>query len=152
MPSYMKIEGIVGPLTCHNSKGWIEIHSFDLLGEAAKGKGGKGEILVVKPQDSTMTHLFRRLQEGGQDKKVTIVSVYGGSCEYLRINLSNTVISSFSSLSGQTGSPPMEMWTLAFTDIKYESGSSALLCQMVRPQDKGALMARAQLNQCTKTE
>jgi len=157
MPIYMKIEGIVGPVTFNNSKGWIELLSVHFWDPTSNGVGSAGksrtsEISVTKYVDSTSPVLFQLSADGRGVKKVTIVFVRDG-CEYVRVELGNTSIVSITSAGNDwtTGSP-VDLVTLNFANITFEKGSSALLCQMVRPQDWGGLKAREELNRSAKAK
>ncbi len=164
MPIYMKFDGIVGPVTYDKSKGWIELESVQLgqhrsirspTGSARERESQSpniSEIVATKYQDSSSTALFKQAL-WGEGKKVTIVFVKidkDSSQEYLRIILENTLISSFTTSGSGGADRPMESFTLNFTKITFEKGSSAHASLMVRPQDWGSLQAMAMFNRSTE--
>jgi len=149
MPIYMKIEGIDGPITHDGTKGWIEIQS--LSWGSSSGREPQvptiSEMVVTKDQDVASSTLFKQAL-WGEGKKVTIVFVKGGDSpqEYLRITLENALISSYSTSGSGGGYRPAEFFTLNFTKITFEKGSSAHASLMIRSQDWGSMQAMKEFN------
>ena len=85
------------------------------------------EIVITTVQGDHSSELFRRsLQGEGVSAEIVFVKP-GESKPYMKIKLSNVMISSYS-VSGHGGGPdskPMESWTLNATKIEYETSGAA---------------------------
>ncbi|HRH46779.1 MAG TPA: type VI secretion system tube protein Hcp [Pyrinomonadaceae bacterium] len=129
MPIYMKYEGVEGEAK-GKYKGWIELESCQLgvnrninspMGRGAEREAGApniGEIVITKRQDGASTKLFRESLNGA-GKKVTIVFADKDGNEYLKLELENTMISSYnvSGYGGDANSRPMESLSLNFIKV-----------------------------------
>ncbi|MGE5276873.1 MAG: Hcp family type VI secretion system effector [Acidobacteriota bacterium] len=126
MPIYFKYGDIKGDVKEPAHRGWIELTSMQWgVGRAITTPAGASrersapsvsEIVVTKPMDSASTHLFRESLDGkGVD--VVIDFVKDGTV-YLQVNLSNTLIASYS-ISGR-GRNSMESLSLNFTKIEFK--------------------------------
>ena len=113
MPIYMNYEGINGSVTSGKYKGWIEVQSAQIgvhrNASSATANGEReahvpsiSEIIVTKQQDYSSLDLFKQSLLG-EGKHVIIDFVKNpGQALYLRIELENTMISSYSA-SGHGG-------------------------------------------------
>lgn len=134
MPIYMKIDGVSGSVAARPYTGWIELQSCQLgIYRQAAGLSISREasmplipeIVVTKSADNASTALFR-LALGNEGKKFIIVFVQSPTDvePYLRLELENTLVSSYSS-SGHSGSDlPMESLSLNYTKITYVTKDS----------------------------
>ena len=134
MPIYMKYEGVNGDMT-GKYRGWIELESVQLGVIRANSSTDRerkpeqprvSEIVITKLQDIASSALFRE-SLNGKGKKVIIDFVRAeDDTQYLRIELENVLISSFSvSGHGGPGSSPMESLSLNFAKITYTTTASA---------------------------
>ncbi|HEY2784239.1 MAG TPA: type VI secretion system tube protein Hcp [Fimbriiglobus sp.] len=148
MPIYMKYDGINGSVTkCHYEK-WIELESCQFgayrnitsaTGQPANREANApsiSEIVVTKFLDTSSTGLQREALTG-DGKKVTIAFVQsnGADFEYLKIELENTLISSYN-ISGHGGvshDRPMESLSLNFTKITYTKGTESTARSACKP-------------------
>jgi len=129
MPIYMKYEGVEGEAK-DKYKGWIELDSCQIGASrnitSTTGRGTNreasnpsiNEIVITKRQDGASTKLFRE-SLNGEGKKVTIVFADKDGNEYLKLELENTMISSYnvSGYGGDANSRPMESLSLNFTKV-----------------------------------
>lgn len=135
MPLYMKIEGVVGSVTSKDYKGWMELQSaqFGVHRNIMHGTGSAqnresaapsvNEIVVTKFQDVSSVSLFR-LAIDGKGKKVIIAFCRSDTAqtEYLRVEMENTLISSYSTGGGDSGHDrPIESLSLNFTKVEFIS-------------------------------
>jgi type VI secretion system secreted protein Hcp len=85
------------------------------------------EIVVTSIQGDHSTELFKRSLRGEPFSAEIVFVKPGESTPYMKIKLTNVLISSYS-VSGHGGGPdgkPMETWTLNATNIEYETSGAA---------------------------
>ena len=131
-PIYMSYEGITGDVTAQGYTGQIELNSFQWgVGRAISSPTGGGgdreaaapsvsEITVTKPLDKASPALLSQ-SLAGEGKLVVISFVKSDNGQlktYLKVTLTNTLISSFSMSSG--GDRPTESLTFNFTKIQFD--------------------------------
>jgi type VI secretion system secreted protein Hcp len=135
-PIYMQYEGIPGEAAepAHNK--WIEVQSYQWAAPppaaphapspAGVAVGGPGRLSLVKRVDKA-SPLLSKAAAAGKVVPVVLVDVpkgtAPGSAPYLRYELKNVMVSSYS-VSGQgSGDPvPTESLSLNFTKIEYKYG------------------------------
>ena len=127
MPIYLKYGDIKGEVTEPAHRGWIELMSMQWgVGRAIQSPQGAtregsapsvSEIVVTKRQDSASTRLFNESMVG-KGAKVVVEFVKDGTV-YLRLVLSNTLISGYSISGGAKSDRPMESLTLNFTKVEW---------------------------------
>jgi type VI secretion system secreted protein Hcp len=144
--SFIKIDGIVGSSTFRGEQGAAELTDVEFsasspttIGSAgrgvASGKRTFSPIVIQKVLDASSPGLFRAFTEGEHLKSVEIDFVKtgggaqsgagGGQSEFLKIELTDVVISSYS-FNGPSGAElPTESVSLNFTKIQqtYTLGS-----------------------------
>jgi len=111
--AFLKIDGIQGESRDDKHKGWIEIESHSLN---ATGK----TLNIVRPKTATSSPKLAAACAKGQHFKKAILHVRksGGDGTYMKYELENVLISSYS-VSGASSSRPMESLSLNFTKIEY---------------------------------
>ncbi|MCC7429187.1 MAG: type VI secretion system tube protein Hcp [Alphaproteobacteria bacterium] len=135
MAIYMKIPDIPGDTTQGNHKEWIEVQSCQFgVGRGVSTRTGSAqdreasepnvsEIVVTKLLDKASVKLFQAATQNQEGKKVEIhfCSTAQAGQNYLEIELSETIVSSWNISSG--GDRPMESVSLNGTklNIKYQA-------------------------------
>jgi type VI secretion system secreted protein Hcp len=114
MPVFLKYSDIKGDVTEPAHRSWIELTSVQL----PANRSSASEIIVSKMADSASTGLFRE-SVNGQGVPAVIDFVRDDGTVYLRIEMSGTMIASYS-VSG-TGDSSMETLTLNFTKLEFKS-------------------------------
>lgn len=136
---YLEINGIKGESTDADLSGAIAVDYFDFGDEAGTtrlGAGGLGagrvhfdELTIKKDVDSASPQLFQDSVTGQRLQKAVLVAVKDGgadikggvSQEYLKITLSNVVVSSYHLESQEpAGEGEVETITLDFQQINYQ--------------------------------
>ncbi len=129
----MRFPGIPGTIHTKEHPHWIELQSAQFgTGRAIHHPTGRGqssqreavtpnisEVVVTKNFDIASTRLFQESVQG-TGKSVTIAFLQTeqrGLHEYLRLELENALISSYSVSGG--GDTPMESMSLNFTKSKF---------------------------------
>ena len=130
MPIYMKYGDIKGEVKDPAHRGWIELMSIQWgVGRSISSPTGSSreasapsvsEIVVTKRQDSASTRLFNESMVGN-GAKVIIEFVKDDGTVYLRLELSNTLISGFSMSGKGGGVRPTESLTLNFTKVEFKN-------------------------------
>jgi len=131
MPIYMNYNNIAGDVTESTHAGWIELNSFQWgVGRGISSPTGGSadressapsisEINVTKSTDVSTTKLLDEAYEGeGQTVTIDFCKTDKGQLEkYLTLELTNCMISGFSTSSG--GDRPTESLSLNFTKIAF---------------------------------
>ena len=127
-PIYMSYQDIQGDVTAAGYEHQIELTSFQWgvgRGISAGAAGGRevtaprlSEITITKSLDSSSPKLLQASLIGeGKTVQINFVKFANGAgSTYLQINLTNTLVSSFSMSSG--GDRPTESLSLNFTKIE----------------------------------
>jgi type VI secretion system secreted protein Hcp len=134
MPIYMKYDTIKGDVTEDTHKDWVELHSAQFgigRGISAPTAGSAkdressaptvSEIVCTKDMDFSSADLFQESLRGkGKPCEIDFVrsTQDQGMALYLKLTLTNTMISSYSTSSG--GDKPTESLSLNFTKIEYK--------------------------------
>lgn len=130
----MKYEGIDGETTQGDHKQWIELQSCQLgtsrqistvTGASADREASYpivSEVVVTKEQDAASSKLFEAALYG-EAKKVTIDFVSTGNNVYMKVELENVLVSSYSvsGSGGQGVGRPMESIALNYLKITFTS-------------------------------
>jgi type VI secretion system secreted protein Hcp len=133
MPIYMKYEGVDGDVTAEGHEKWIELNSFQWgVGRGISSPTGgssdressapsASEVVVTKATDvATPKLLNEALQGEGVTVEVDFCKTDKGVLEvYLKVTLTNTLISGYSCSSG--GDRPSESLSLNFTKVEYKN-------------------------------
>jgi type VI protein secretion system component Hcp len=118
MPVYLKYgDDIKGDVKEPAHRGWIELESAQ-LGQRRGGSPTSSEIVLTKKPDSASVHLMREAISG-KGVKAIIEFVRADGSVYLRIEMKDTLISSYS-ISG-TGGNATEMLSLNFKEIEFHN-------------------------------
>lgn len=134
---YVKIPGIPGESADKEHKDWIIIESMSspVMRQTAKrqrvgervmrpkdGSAGSGEFTLTKTMDRSSPALRGRMNSGKIIPKLEIeqTSNYGGSrATYVKYELTNARITSFSAGRAAAGAAPTEEVTFAYEKIKW---------------------------------
>jgi len=123
---YLRLDGVTGSVTDTNHGGWLALYSLQqgvgrAIGSASEGGGRQAsspsfsEFTVTKQLDSGSPQLALLAAGGGGDTinsgAIDLVQLASGQARYLRINLTNILISGYSVSSG--GDVPFESLSLA---------------------------------------
>ena len=126
MPVFLKYGTVTGEAKEPAHRGWVEVTSAQLGAfrrspsrdrERPDESPSITDIVVTKKTDSSSPQLQREAL-GGQAVAAVIDFVDDGGSVYIRLELSGTVISSWSISSG--GAKPSESLTLNFTKIEFK--------------------------------
>ena len=142
MASYMKIDGLNGPIKDGMYQGWFELESAQI--DTPRADLQEIHVIVTKRKGSAV---WKPIFQSGGPKNVTIVlkTVEKGSQqEEMRLTLSKARISWY----GHSGSGDKVHEVLVFkaTQLTFDKGSPAHARLMLRPKDWGTLMATALFN------
>lgn len=152
-PIYMKYEGIDGDVTSSDHRGWIELNSCSLPAlpapppapaPAGVAVGGPGSAVLVKKVDKASPLLSKAAATG---KVVPSVQVdlpkvtAPGTTPYLRYELKNVMISSYS-VSGAGGAAPTESMSLNFTKIEFRYPEQKASPKLAAPNRASATTPR----------
>ena len=146
-PIYMQYEGVPGEASASGHDKWIEISSFQWAppppavprapAPAGVAVGGPGRLSLVKRTDKASPLLSKAAATG---KLVPAVQIDvpktggGGSNAYLRYELKNVMVSSFSVGSGGAGgAAPTESLSLNFTRIEFKYDEQKVPPKVVAP-------------------
>lgn len=129
---FLKLDGIEGESTDDRHKGEIEILSFS-WGEtnaATTGRGGgagAGKVSLqdfhfVKPMDKSSPKLFLACAEGEHIKTATLTARKAGGeqQEYLKVTLTDVVITSYQTGGSSGDVVPTDSFSLNFAKIEFE--------------------------------
>jgi type VI secretion system secreted protein Hcp len=135
MPIYMEYNSgsPTGDVTESNHKNWIECSSFQFgVGRGISSPTGGSadressapsvsEVVITKSQDVASVGLLTAAYQGdGVPVKIDFCRTNAGQMDvYMSVNLTNVMISGFSTSSG--GDRPSESISLNFTKIEYKS-------------------------------
>ena len=135
MPIYMEYNGgsPTGDVTESQHTAWIECSSFQFgVGRGISSPTGGSaeressapsvsEVVITKQQDVASVGLLTAAYQGdGVPVKIDFCRTNAGKMDvYMSVNLTNVMISGFSSSSG--GDRPSESISLNFTKIEYKS-------------------------------
>lgn len=130
---FLKIDGIDGESTDDKHKGELEIQSWSwgatnmaTMGAGGGGGGGKADfsdITISKFADKSTPKLLNAVATGQHIKSMILVcrKAGGDKQEYLKVTLSDVLISSYhSSASGGSSPIPNESISLNYGVIQYE--------------------------------
>ena len=130
--AFLKLDGIKGESADAKHKGEIDIFSFrwgiHQTGVSATGGGGGSgkvsfqDISFVKETDASSPLLMLNCANGAHIKEGSFVvrKAGGTQLEYLKIKLTDILISSFKDHGSTSGDPiPMESITLNFSKVEY---------------------------------
>lgn len=129
---FLKIDGIDGESTDSKHKGEFDIHSWSLSESQsgtmhAGGGGGAGkvsmqDIHIVKTTSKASPKLFLACANGEHIKKAVLVARKAGKeqQEYLKITLSDILISSYHTSGTQHGGLPTDEFSINFAKIEFE--------------------------------
>jgi type VI secretion system secreted protein Hcp len=136
---FLKLDGIKGEATYKDESGWIAVESFSWglsqMGSAGGGSGaGKAsfqDFHFTKTTDTSSPQLFLRCatgehlhKDGGAGVadlrfvKINREAEVKGGVEYLKIKLTEVLVSSFSESSG--GDVPQDAFSLNFGKIEFQ--------------------------------
>ena len=132
MPIYMKYDTIDGDVTESGHKQWIEVNSFQWgIGRGISSPVGGSEdressaprvseVVVKKDNDVSSVKLVNEALQGeGKTVKFDFCRTEKSKLQvYLQLELTNTMISGFSTSSG--GDRPSESVSLNFTKVEYK--------------------------------
>jgi len=125
---FLKIDGIEGDARDSKHRGEIEILSFSwgaVHTGSNTGGGGAGKTVpqdfsIMKALDKATPKLFERMCEGSHIPEVNVsvgsASVKGEQVEFLKIKLSDVLISSYST-GGSGGAIPTETLSFNFRGV-----------------------------------
>jgi type VI secretion system secreted protein Hcp len=145
--AFLKIEGIEGESTDNKHKGEIEVLSFH-WNVSHPAKGGRAKLTdfqVVKNLDKASPLLFEACCSGDHisDALFTARKAGGDKFEFLKIKLTDVIITSVSPAGSSGGDLPMEQVSFSFGKIEQEvfsldasgkpSGSSKSSCSPRTP-------------------
>jgi type VI secretion system secreted protein Hcp len=133
MAIYMQIDGVTGNVTESKHPKWIEINSFNFgcgRGVASRTPGHTEnreastvsirEISISKEMDETSPTLFSMACVGkGKTVKIDFCRTGDNPQIYASYELSNVLISSYSTSGGGSGDSPHESLSLNFDKIMY---------------------------------
>jgi len=132
-PIYMKYEGIDGEATTADHGKWIEINSVQFAAPppavprapapAGVAVGGPGRVSFVRRADKASPLLSKAAATGKLVPAVQVdVPKTGGQGAYMRYELKNVMVSSFSAGGGggAAAGAPMESLSLNFTKIEFK--------------------------------
>jgi type VI secretion system secreted protein Hcp len=130
--AFLKLDGIKGESADAKHKGEIDIASFSWgvsqTGVSATGGGGGAgkvsfqDIHFVKKTDASSPLLMLNCANGAHIKEANFVvrKAGGTQLEYLKIKLTDILVSSFKDHGSQKGDEiPMESITLNFAKVEY---------------------------------
>lgn len=130
---YLELSGIKGESTDNKDSNAIDVDSFAFGDEATAtrfGAGGAGagrvhfdDLTIKKDIDSSSPQLFEDSVSGEHIQKAVLIAVKDGTSqqEYLKITLSNVVVSSYHVASQEpAGDGEVETITLAYQQISYQ--------------------------------
>jgi type VI secretion system secreted protein Hcp len=125
---YLKIDGVAGESQAKGHEGQIDVEAFSWgatnNGTATKAGAGRvafGDFSFAKLLDKASPLIFQFVAGGKHIPTVTLFGVSAGEqqLEYLKITLSDVVISSYQN-SGSTGGPPSDNFTVNFAKIAFD--------------------------------
>ena len=130
---YLELSGIKGESTADKAVNAIDVDYFAFGDEANTtrfGAGGAGagrvhfdDLTIKKDVDSSSPQLFEDSASGQHIQKAVLIAVKDGASphEYLKITLSNVVVSSYHVASQEpAGDGEVETITLGFQQISYQ--------------------------------
>ncbi|MEP6899108.1 MAG: type VI secretion system tube protein Hcp [Rhodanobacter sp.] len=130
---FLKIDGIDGESTDDKHKGELEIQSwswgatnqgtFGAGGGGGAGKADFSDITITKFADKSTPKLLKAVATGQHIKSMILVcrKAGGDKQEYLKLTLTDVLISSYhSSASGGSSPVPSEAIALNYAVINYE--------------------------------
>ncbi|MDQ2667032.1 MAG: type VI secretion system tube protein Hcp [Gemmatimonadota bacterium] len=129
---FLKIDGIEGESGDAKHKGEIELESFSFGGSQAGtagygGGGGAGKVQLqdfhfIKKVDKASAKLFLHCCNGQHIKMATLVARKAGKDqqEYLKITLSDCMVSSFTAGGSQGSVVPSDQISLNFSKVEME--------------------------------
>jgi type VI protein secretion system component Hcp len=150
MPTYMKIEGVSGPLSYENTTGWFKIESAGVSPtRQPPPSGGTGQeatappvrdVAVTRLRDGVSMSLFK-LSQSGQPRNAVVVFEKGGppGTGVVHLKCAGAVVANYTTSASQ-GSQ-VETFLLDCQSVVFEKGSPASAARMVRPSDWGTLQA-----------
>ena len=121
---FLKLDGIDGESTYKDFQKWITIESFSWgvtnaapVGGAGAGKPALQELHVVSPLQISSPKLFQKAAEGAIIKTGELDVLTHGSLSFLKIELTDILVSSFT-MSGHLGDTlPKDSFSLRFARI-----------------------------------
>lgn len=128
---FLKIDGIEGESTDSKHKGEIELESFS-WGETQTatqvgGGGGAGKVQMqdfhfVMKINKASPSLFRSCATGEHIKEATFSArkAGGGQQEFLKVTLSDILVSSYQTGGASTDALPTDQFSLNFAKIEYD--------------------------------
>lgn len=128
---FLKLDGIDGESVDQDHEGWSDIQSISWsLSDptARRGPLVVGDFVVTKSVDLSSTPIIGLLSSGVVTPTVRIdVTRPSDRASYLKYELTNVLISSYSTSSANSSVPPTETLTLNFSEIKvtYEKRDAA---------------------------
>jgi type VI secretion system secreted protein Hcp len=135
---YLELSGIKGESTADKDSNAIDVDSFAFGDEASMtrfGASGAGagrvhfdDLTIKKNIDSSSPQLFQDSASGQHIQKAVLIAVKDGASaqEYLKITLSNVVVSSYHVESQEpAGNGEVETITLDYQQINYQYESQS---------------------------
>jgi type VI secretion system secreted protein Hcp len=130
---FLKMDGVEGESTDSKHKGWIEVESWSWseaqMGTHSSGGGGGAgkvkmrDLAIVSKTDKSSPKLFQACATGQHIKTGTLSCRKAGGTqqEYLKITLSDVLVSSWSHSADSTGGAlPTDQFSINFAKIEFE--------------------------------
>ena len=133
MPVYLYLDGLTGGVTSKDFPKYMSVSSYSWgftvpvntsggVGSDRQGAGKvqAGELHVVKKQDTSTVDLMQKSFGGTPfaTAKLVVTRVnQGGEDKMLEYNMTNVILSSFTTSGSDGGDQPMEQMSLHFTKI-----------------------------------
>ncbi len=129
---FLKIDGIPGESRAKGHENQIEIHSFSWgatnsgsaarTGGAAAGKVTFSDFSFAKLLDKSSPLLLQAVATGKRVPTVTLFAVRAGegSQEYMKITLSDVLISSYQNSGASGGGGPQDSFSVNFAKISFD--------------------------------
>jgi type VI protein secretion system component Hcp len=118
MPIYMQYEGVSGEVTAKGHEGWVELQSVQPI---KPGSNLNISGITITKFINSISIQLRKFAHSNKPKDIIIDLVYTSGATYLRLTLTDAVISSYNSSSsdGATGQA-LESLSLNCKNIRFE--------------------------------
>jgi hypothetical protein len=134
---YMKIDGVNGPITYENTKGWIELRDVEARRPIpTPGKESPGGTGIVMKYHDGLSNALAQLKPRAAIVDITIVQFDPRKTQDVeRMTLREALMASY------RFGPDLDTFTFSASEITILGGSLAQAIRMVRPQDWGSIQA-----------